>query len=195
MDGRDRRLPFAWVGGCVAGSRLHRGGWFAFLLVPIIGATVLLLLRRPWAALAFVLAVSRDARLSSPLLKWFFGRARPEDILVQVRDRRLPVRTRRASAASLAVALALLIGALAGRRHRGRLRGPHVAEPHLPRCALGIGHPRRRAAGCFHRTCGVGDLRSSDPLRTKGPPPPASGRVRADTNLRSESRASRAHSA
>lgn len=84
------------------------GGWFAFLLVPIIGATVLLLLRRPWAALAFVLAVSLTAAVV-PLLKGFFGRARPEDILVEVQTAAFPS-GHAASAASLAVVLALLIG-------------------------------------------------------------------------------------
>ncbi len=84
------------------------GGWFAFLLVPIVGAAVLLVLRRPWAALAFVLAVSFSA-VVVPLLKGFFGRARPEQILIQVESAAFPS-GHAASAASLAVMLALLIG-------------------------------------------------------------------------------------
>ncbi|WP_439593416.1 phosphatase PAP2 family protein [Microbacterium sp.] len=57
------------------------GGWFAVLVVPIGGAVVLALLRRPWSATYFIAAQAISAGLVQ-LLKTTFGRARPEEILV-----------------------------------------------------------------------------------------------------------------
>jgi len=153
------------------------GGWFAFLLVPIVGATVLLLLRRPWAALAFVLAVSVSAGVV-PLLKGFFGRARPEEILIQVESAAYPS-GHAASAASLAVALALLIG-----RWQAIVIGAvYVMLMSLSRTHLG--------AHWVSDTLGGALLGASPALAVwaifaprirseqKSTPPPASGQVRA----------------
>lgn len=60
-----------WVGG----------GWFGVLAVPIGGAVVLVVLRRPWAAAFFLAAEAVSAGLVQ-VLKHTFGRVRPEDILV-----------------------------------------------------------------------------------------------------------------
>lgn len=60
-----------WVGG----------GWVAVLAVPIGGALVLVLLRRPWAAVYFVAAEAVSAG-GVQVLKHLFGRVRPEDIVV-----------------------------------------------------------------------------------------------------------------
>lgn len=60
-----------WVGG----------GWVAVLVVPLGGALVLVLLRRPWAA-AFFLAAEAVSAGGVQVLKHLFGRVRPEDIVV-----------------------------------------------------------------------------------------------------------------
>lgn len=57
------------------------GAWFGILGMPVILICVLLLLRRPWSAAYFVVAVVASA-LVVQLLKHSFGRARPEDIAV-----------------------------------------------------------------------------------------------------------------
>ncbi|MGR0321113.1 phosphatase PAP2 family protein [Agromyces sp. ZXT2-3] len=57
------------------------GGIMGVFVVPITIAVVLLVLRRPWAALYFVVASAASA-LVVQVLKNLFGRARPEDILV-----------------------------------------------------------------------------------------------------------------
>ena len=57
------------------------GGWAAILVVPIGGALVLVLLRRPWAAVYFVAAEAVSAG-GVQVLKHLFGRVRPEDIVV-----------------------------------------------------------------------------------------------------------------
>ncbi len=57
------------------------GGWFAVLVVPIAGATGLVLLRRPWAA-AFFIAAEIVSAVCVQVLKHVFGRVRPEEILV-----------------------------------------------------------------------------------------------------------------
>lgn len=57
------------------------GGWFAILVVPIGGAIVLAVLRRPWSATYFIAAQAISAGLVQ-VLKTTFGRARPEEILV-----------------------------------------------------------------------------------------------------------------
>lgn len=56
-------------------------GWFAILVVPIGGAIALILLRRPWAAVFFLVAAAVSAG-GVQVLKHLFGRVRPEDIIV-----------------------------------------------------------------------------------------------------------------
>ncbi|MGR0220702.1 phosphatase PAP2 family protein [Agromyces sp. ZXT2-6] len=57
------------------------GGIVGVFLVPIAVAVILLVVRRPWAALFFVVASAASAGVVQ-LLKNLFGRARPEDMLV-----------------------------------------------------------------------------------------------------------------
>jgi membrane-associated phospholipid phosphatase len=82
-----------WVGG----------GWFAVLAVPIGGAVVLVLLRRPWAAAYFVAALAASAG-AVQVLKHLFGRVRPEDIIV-IADHGSYPSGHVANSATLAVAL------------------------------------------------------------------------------------------
>ncbi|WP_353828679.1 phosphatase PAP2 family protein [Agromyces sp. SYSU T0242] len=57
------------------------GGVFGVFVVPIAVAVILLVVRRPWAALYFITASAASA-LVVQVLKNLFGRARPEDIIV-----------------------------------------------------------------------------------------------------------------
>lgn len=57
------------------------GGVFAIFVIPILILVVLLLLKRPWAALFYLLATVVSSGVVQ-LLKNTFDRARPEDILV-----------------------------------------------------------------------------------------------------------------
>jgi membrane-associated phospholipid phosphatase len=57
------------------------GGVFAVFVIPILVLVVLLVLKRPWAALLYLLATVVSAGVVQ-LLKNTFDRARPEDILV-----------------------------------------------------------------------------------------------------------------
>lgn len=57
------------------------GGWFGVFIVPLAGALALILVRRRWAAVYFLIALSVSA-LVVQVLKHLFGRARPEEILV-----------------------------------------------------------------------------------------------------------------
>ncbi len=57
------------------------GGVFAVFVIPILVLIVLLVLKRPWAALLYLLATVVSAGVVQ-LLKNTFDRARPEDILV-----------------------------------------------------------------------------------------------------------------
>lgn len=57
------------------------GGWVAVLVVPLGGALVLVLLKRPWAAAYFIAAEAVSAG-GVQVLKHLFGRVRPEDIVV-----------------------------------------------------------------------------------------------------------------
>ncbi|AZC14656.1 phosphatase PAP2 family protein [Microbacterium sp. ABRD28] len=56
-------------------------GWFSIAVVPLAGALLLILLRRPWGALFLVVSLAASAA-SVQVLKQTFGRARPEDIVV-----------------------------------------------------------------------------------------------------------------
>ena len=57
------------------------GGIAGVIVIPLLIVVTLLVLRRPWAALYFVIATIASAGLVQ-LLKTLFGRARPEDMLI-----------------------------------------------------------------------------------------------------------------
>jgi Membrane-associated phospholipid phosphatase len=83
------------------------GGWFAIWLVPIAVALVLLVLRRPWAAALFVV-VSAVSAGCVQLLKVLYGRARPEDILLELDSGSYPS-GHVANAATIAVLATVLV--------------------------------------------------------------------------------------
>ena len=83
------------------------GGWFGVFVVPIGVAVVLLLARKRWSALYFVLASALSAGLVQ-LLKSLFARARPEDILVASDFGSFPS-GHVANAATIAVTLSILL--------------------------------------------------------------------------------------
>jgi membrane-associated phospholipid phosphatase len=83
------------------------GGWFAIWLLPLAVAVVFLVARRPWAALTFILTSAVGAGVVQ-LLKAAFGRARPEEILLQLDSGAYPS-GHVANAATVAVLLALLL--------------------------------------------------------------------------------------
>jgi membrane-associated phospholipid phosphatase len=83
------------------------GGWFAFWFVPVAVAALFLVARRPWAAAVFVVASAVSAGLVQ-VLKALFGRARPEDILLDLTSGAYPS-GHAANAATVAVLLALLV--------------------------------------------------------------------------------------
>ncbi|MGV8895335.1 MAG: phosphatase PAP2 family protein [Rhodoglobus sp.] len=82
------------------------GGWFGIFVVPIAIAVTLLLIKRRWSALYFVLATIVSAGLVQ-LLKSLFGRDRPLDMLVSADPGSFPS-GHVANAATMAVALAIL---------------------------------------------------------------------------------------
>lgn len=86
-----------WVGG----------GWVAIVLVPVGLAIALLVARRPWSALALVLASAAGAGVVQGL-KALFGRARPEDGLLELGGGSYPS-GHVGNAAVLAVVLVLLV--------------------------------------------------------------------------------------
>lgn len=75
----EHRSPFWEVPALV--MNFIGGGWFGIFAVPIAIAVALLVAKRPWASLYFVVASVGSAAVVQ-LLKHLFGRARPEDILV-----------------------------------------------------------------------------------------------------------------
>lgn len=83
------------------------GGWFAVAVVPVAAAGALLLVRRPWAALVFIVASAVSAGIVL-LLKTAFGRARPEDILLSLDSPAFPS-GHTANAATIAVLAGLLV--------------------------------------------------------------------------------------
>lgn len=89
-------LAMNWLGGGIVGV----------FVVPLGIAGILLLARRPWAALYFVVASAASAGVVQ-LLKHLFGRARPEDILV-VSDYGSFPSGHTANAATIAVALGIV---------------------------------------------------------------------------------------
>ena len=84
------------------------GGWFAVLVVPVGIAIALLVARRPWAAATVILGSAASSGIVH-LLKVIFGRARPEEILLQLDSASFPS-GHTANAATLVVLLALLLG-------------------------------------------------------------------------------------
>ncbi|MFV0375631.1 phosphatase PAP2 family protein [Microbacterium sp.] len=67
--------------GLSLGMDIVGAGWFAVLIVPVGTAAVLLALRRPWAAVLFLVGLGTSA-LAVQVLKSAFDRARPEGMLV-----------------------------------------------------------------------------------------------------------------
>lgn len=82
------------------------GGLLGVVVVPLGIIAALLLFRRPWAALYFAIAEIASAGLVQ-LLKTVFGRARPEDMLVQADFGSFPS-GHVANAATMALALGIL---------------------------------------------------------------------------------------
>lgn len=83
------------------------GGVIGVFVVPIGIAIVLLICRRPWGALYFVLASAASAGVVQ-VLKQLFGRARPEDMIV-VSDFGSFPSGHVANAATIAVALGVIV--------------------------------------------------------------------------------------
>lgn len=82
------------------------GGIMGIFIVPIGTAVILLILRRPWAALYFIVASAASA-LMVQVLKNLFGRDRPEDILVIADYGSFPS-GHVANAATIAVAIGII---------------------------------------------------------------------------------------
>jgi len=82
------------------------GGWFATIVIPLLGLAIMLALRRPWGGL-FVIVASAVSALGVQVLKEIFGRARPEEILV-VSDHGSFPSGHTANAATLAVIAVVL---------------------------------------------------------------------------------------
>lgn len=83
------------------------GGWFGVFLVPLGVAAVLLVARKPWSAMYFIVASAVSAGVVQ-LLKSLFARARPEEILVAADFGSFPS-GHVANAATLSVALAIIL--------------------------------------------------------------------------------------
>jgi membrane-associated phospholipid phosphatase len=83
------------------------GGVMGVFVVPIVTAVALLVVRRPWAALYFVVASAASAGVVQ-LLKNLFGRARPEDMIVTSDFGSFPS-GHVANAATIAVALGVIV--------------------------------------------------------------------------------------
>lgn len=83
------------------------GGLVGVLVVPVVVALILLIARRPWAALFFVVASAVSAGVVQ-LLKNLFGRARPEDIIVLSDHGSFPS-GHVANAATIAVAIGIIV--------------------------------------------------------------------------------------
>lgn len=84
------------------------GGWFGVFAVPIGIMLLLVLTKRRWAALYFLIASVLSAGVVQ-LLKNTFNRARPEDILVVTDHGSFPS-GHTANAATVAVALGIILG-------------------------------------------------------------------------------------
>jgi membrane-associated phospholipid phosphatase len=82
------------------------GGIMGVFIVPIATAVTLLVIRRPWATLYFIVASAASA-LMVQVLKNLFGRARPEDMLVVADFGSFPS-GHVANAATIAVAIGII---------------------------------------------------------------------------------------
>ena len=82
------------------------GGWVGVFAVPGVIAVLLVVARRPWGAVYFVVASTASAVLVQ-LMKQTVGRARPEDIIVTTDVGSYPS-GHVANAATIAVALAII---------------------------------------------------------------------------------------
>ena len=83
------------------------GGVVGVFVVPILMAVALVIVRRPWGALYFILASAASAGVVQ-LLKNLFGRARPEDMIVTSDFGSFPS-GHVANAATIAVALGVIV--------------------------------------------------------------------------------------
>ncbi|WP_127792693.1 phosphatase PAP2 family protein [Agromyces sp. LHK192] len=90
-------LTMNWLGGGVVGV----------FIIPVLVAVLLLVSRRPWGALYFIVASAASA-LVVQLLKELFGRARPEDMMVTSDYGSFPS-GHVANAATIAVALGVIV--------------------------------------------------------------------------------------
>jgi undecaprenyl-diphosphatase len=82
------------------------GGWMGVIVVPLGGAIVLILVRRPWSAVYFLAAEAASAG-AVQVLKHLYGRVRPEDIIV-ITDHGSYPSGHVANAATLATAAVIL---------------------------------------------------------------------------------------
>jgi membrane-associated phospholipid phosphatase len=101
----ENRMPFLEVPARV--FDFIGGGWFAVVAIPLGVAIIFLIARRPWAALVFVVGSAVSALLVR-VLKVLFGRARPEDILIEIDSPAFPS-GHVANAATVGVLLTLLL--------------------------------------------------------------------------------------
>jgi len=83
------------------------GGLVGVFLIPIGVALLLLILRRPWGALYFIVASAASAGVVQLLKEWF-GRARPEDMMVTSDFGSFPS-GHVANAATIAVAIGVIV--------------------------------------------------------------------------------------
>lgn len=114
-----------WFGGHIVG----------IFVVPIGLAVLLLALRRPWGSLYSVIAAVLSAGVVQ-LLKNLFGRARPEDILVQSDFGSFPS-GHVANAATLAVTLIVIFGLTRGRWWVWVVGAAYIVAMALARTYLG----------------------------------------------------------
>ena len=83
------------------------GGFVGVFVIPVGVAVVLVIMRRPWGALYFIVASAASAGVVR-LLKVLFGRARPEDMLV-VSDYGSFPSGHVANAATISVAIGIIV--------------------------------------------------------------------------------------
>lgn len=107
------------------------GGWIAILVIPIGGAVAFVFARRPWSALAFLLASAVSAGLCQ-LFKALFGRLRPEDILLPLQNGSFP-----SGHATNAAVIAVLLGLLLRRGWVWVLGAVYVVAMAFSRTVLG----------------------------------------------------------
>ncbi len=122
------------IGGLLFAAMLLNhlgGGWLAILVIPIGSAAWFLFARRPWSALAFVLASAVSAGLCQ-LAKALFGRARPHDILLPLDNGSFP-----SGHATNAAVIAVLLGLLLQRTWVWVVGAVYLAAMALSRTLLG----------------------------------------------------------